>query len=316
MKVLTLGSEMRRARIWRGHLAALEEVLGALEVVDFERPQPLNVFAGEVAINIGNHQFAGSKLLNAMSHELYKCTRLIAVCDDYTSPPATQVRRAVAHKDNIVITHMPTLLEKLGHLKAWSWAKQQWTVDLNSASWNMLPMLLNTPKHPGLLYYGACRPGRLDLFEEYLDTALYPVTIATSARGRKRFEDELFITRAQYITEQLDIPHSLQEYAAVVYMEEALHRDGLSQQPANRFYECLSAGVAQFFDEGSCANLRAAGFAVPAEWIVNTADDVQAKLPFVDSVRKCQRALWAKDYRGRLLEQLKGRFHREGLHRG
>ena len=106
---------------------------------------------------------------------------------------------------------------------------------------------------------------------------------------------------------------AIQRFPMTIYLEdEKTHTQFHSL--ANRFYECLSLGIAMGFDEACSQTLAKAGILEEARpWLVSSPKDVARLLPQWASIRKEQRRLWAKDYRAELLVLLKKTFKEEGL---
>jgi len=89
----------------------------------------------------------------------------------------------------------------------------------------------------------------------------------------------------------------LSKFAATVYIEDE-HIHTHYNSPANRFYECLSAGVAMFFDESTRNTMRTA-FPEEGDYlfpVVDCAEDVLEALPTYKQIVYEQRRLFGQDY--------------------
>ena len=96
----------------------------------------------------------------------------------------------------------------------------------------------------------------------------------------------------------------LSKFAATVYIEDQ-HIHTHYNSPANRFYECLSAGVAMFFDE-STSNTMKTAFPGKGDYlfpVVNSAEEVLEALPTYEQIAHEQRDLFKHDYLTELDDQ-------------
>jgi len=114
-------------------------------------------------------------------------------------------------------------------------------------------------KYDGLAYYGAYRIGRETYFREYFSSKDYPVYVSTS---KKSFQKFLRLNRSLRTTPPIQsISRQMGQFQAVIYIEDLqTHRQYC--HPANRFYECLSAGVPQLFDKATEGTFKRAGIGV------------------------------------------------------
>ena len=101
------------------------------------------------------------------------------------------------------------------------------------------------------IYYGAARSGRLEYFKKYLFSGMY---ISTSKKNIKKFieliEEDVKLKFIEPINFLKSSP--LRFFRYTIYMEDKASHNNYCN-PANRFYECLSFKVVQFFDE-KCLN--------------------------------------------------------------
>ena len=258
-------------------------------------------FCGETVINIGNHQYAGSVVLNKAAAALRSCKKLISLMDDYMSPPASQVYNSVRGKDNIIVTSVKDLLRvKTGRM--FNWAKQSVYTNLNAMSWAPLPII--KPTITGLIYYGMFRENRREYFETYLGLGaldLYDVSVSGSHRAMKKFFDVNFAL--DDYPRSKNIVSFLQQFEFSVYLEDVFsHLTYCS--PANRFYECASAGIPLFFDKSCLKTFDIAGINI-GDYAVSSPEQIISKLHDNTNIAKEQRKLWAKDYKKEATEEFK-----------
>jgi len=290
MILLYLGSEIRRSNPWRNHYNAVTAVRD-VRLVDFEKEQPS--LDGEIVINIGNHLYYPEKDL--LADRLRGCEYLIYINDDYTGSLPTQMRRAIANKPNWLISHVKDVVAKRGHLLSWSWVSKYVYAPMNYASWK--PLAPRPFQRKGLLYYGSARPGRMHIIGKYLCTQLYETWLSCSPRARKKFAEEGILCKE---VDKLTIPDELQNYQASLYIEDEAH---YAWDPGNRFFECLSAGIAIIFAKETLASIQRNGYRVD-DYVASCDEDVARLLLRSEEIRHEQRRLWARDYLAELYQRL------------
>lgn len=151
--------------------------------------------------------------------------------------------------------------------------------------------------HNTLFYFGAYRPERAERFAKYLMTDSYPVTISTAVgRSVERFtalsDESGTLEHPTIEAREQNLVARLGTEWATIYIEDK-RADELYVSPAGRFYEALSAGVAQFIDADAVPNLERAGFVVDPMWTVTTALEVKVKLRYAPTIARAQRRAWA-----------------------
>jgi hypothetical protein len=291
------------------HIAILKEALPHAEVAIWDGFPPN--LKGRDVVKVGNSCFLGSTGFERLAKALRSCKRVFMVIEDYKFPPASQVRHAINGKPNVLLANCPSLLVDNLHLKAWNWAEYCIYVNWNMDSWKLRPFV--KPTLAGLVYYGFFRDGRLKDFAKWFNTELYPISLsAKSPRALRKFENA-FVTFPPMARYEVMSFEDIQRFPMTIYLEdEKTHTQFHSL--ANRFYECLSLGIAMVFDEACSQTLAKAGILEEARpWLVSSPKDVARLLPQWASIRKEQRRLWAKDYRAELLVLLKKTFKEEGL---
>jgi len=299
MKLLVHKSELSKITIH--HYNAIREALPDLECIVFKEADEIPSLKDEEVFKIGNSMFLGSEIFDALKERLQECNRAVLITDDYTTPPPTQVRQGIAGKDNVMLTTCPNIYDHVNHKTVWSsWIRNVIYVNWNLATWH--PQPLREPELIGkLFYYGAFREGRVPYFEKYLNNP-YTV-ISTTPKGEDKLEeycyDSVFTQRIQTT--------DLWKASMTVYMED-IGSHKIYSSPANRFWECLSNGVAMLIDRNAVHTLQEFGLDVPDRWIVDTTAEVESQLANWKAIREEQRELWQADYRGQLIEQIKEAF--------
>lgn len=163
-------------------------------------------------------------------------------------------------------------------------------------NWNALsyaPTENNDNKISGLLYYGAFRDGRVDYFKKYLNTALYPVYVSSSIAGIKKFKNIASCIIDVGVFGNLI--YDISKYSATIYIEDKYGYKNYCS-PASRFYECLSAGVAQYFDKSTAENMLKAGIDV-SKYVVDSAVELNEKIKNYKNDAKEQVEIFSKDYK-------------------
>jgi hypothetical protein len=307
--ILCHKSEYRSATVSR-HVDVLREVLPHAngELWDKEVPDMRDA----IVIKVGNSVFLGKDLFGKLQDGLRSCRYAYFVSEDYKWPPATQVRHAVAGKPNVVLTNCPGLLVDTIGRATWDFAKREIYINWNETGLGMHP--LPKVKRMGLFYFGQFRPDRAKSFKKWFHQDLYDVFLsATSPKQQKHYSALLEGAPRIKSFECLKF-EEFGQHAATIYLED----DKTHQQfhsMANRFYECISLGIAQFFDVACVDNLKKAGIYEGAkEFVVSSPEELAKALPRYDAVRRRQRTLWgAIDYRARLVNNVRQMAIKEGL---
>lgn len=200
---------------------------------------------------------------------------------------------------NDIAINMPSQLKKiLGPTKnVHHWVnhdnfKQQ--VNYRYINWNQLTYVPGIqwrhPKHNGVAYYGAWRDDRTDDFKKYLGRGVpYQVYISSSAKGLPEFK------RLNPRLRAFKVANLIRDFAvfeSTVYIEDEKSHH-IYSSPANRFYECLSAGVVQFIDHRAVGTFARADIDI-SPYVVDGATDLQAKRMLINQMRAKQRKLYEK----------------------
>jgi len=280
---------------WHNTVRFIEKILQDNKVdyryYDIEDLADLDLTGWDI-INVGNHQYVGSKKLYAIGKSLKRCDRLISHIDDYANPLATQIRQAVIGKPNIFISNMPKLLEWKKESVQYNWATECIYMNWNKLSYNPIPF--GVPLYEGVLYFGAFRKKRAAYFEKYLGidaTDFYPVNVSSNKKSLKLFLDMNPCLDEFSKPEQL-LPF-LQQFKMMVYMEDTPSHT-LYNSPANRFYECISAGLPMVFDINTVHTFEEAGYDVN-KFVVQEARDIPYFLSIWEKCRD-EQLQWRRDY--------------------
>ena len=165
------------SNVYADHWHALRCALPHAEFVTWNANPP--DMRGKRVVKVGNSYFLGSAVFERYAHALRQAAHVYIIHNDYTSPPPTQIRNVVRGiPATLLTTHRdPTSFRT--HLKSWNWFDEVQYVDWNRASYASAPYI--KPVDPGVVYWGAYRPGRKESFREYLDGP-YPVTISITSK--------------------------------------------------------------------------------------------------------------------------------------
>jgi len=174
-------------------------------------------------------------------------------------------------------------------------------INWNSLMFKPNPKPLKKKYVDGLLYYGAYRKGRIKYFEKYLKDKPYNVYILSSKNGARQFF-KLLRNKAKYFPPISD-PTLLEIFAATIYLEDEISHT-MNMSPANRFYECLSSGIAMGIDPAAAHTLTKEGVKNVDKYLINDEKDVLNLIENYKNIAAEQYKLWAKDYRAELKQRL------------
>lgn len=300
--ILVSQTELNFSNIWRGHLTAIRRALdinGSYHRrIDVLLAKHKKFDANDVIINIGNHQYLGSQLLNELAESISKVNRTVFFMDDYQAPPPTQLRKALTKSSNLLLTNIkdPIIRKSLQHFETVY-------INLNKASFKKLP-LKPSLYFGSFIYWGICRLNREQYFYRYFKPKLYSTYVSTSDRQHKKYSD-LYINYRPL--EKIQLPNDLQNYGFTVYIEDKsspLH--GIS----NRFFEAVSAGLPIFFDCDSILHIKLPDHA--ENYIISNAEQILER--DLQKTQIEQRELWGRrHYRKELEEDLAKTFYKYGI---
>jgi len=156
---------------------------------------------------------------------------------------------------------------------------------------------------PGLLYYGAFRPDRVDSFNHYFGPhAAHRKVIGARSTHIKKF---------QALSEDIEIlnfrkPQELVEVGLpALYMEDDTSHD-LYCSLANRFFEMLQLGIPQLLDASGYKTYKEARLPDFMNFMVQNTEEVEDMLRdyTYEELREAQLALWYRDFDEKLHAQL------------
>lgn len=169
-------------------------------------------------------------------------------------------------------------------------------------NWNQLTYFddfkSGPPEYFGLAYYGAYRSGREKYFKKYLNSDEYQVFVSASARAKPQFAS---LGKNIKFWNGSNLIPALSRFSHTIYIEDEKSHS-LYCSPANRFYECLSSGVAILFDESTIGTFERAGIDVKP-WVVRSQNDVKNAIKSGLNIAKEQSVL-RKNYRKNLTVEL------------
>lgn len=238
--------------------------------------------------------------VDELARMVQRAKRVIWVMNDYTIYPPTQVRKVFNERHDLEVQLWGTLPDLPSKWKSLAvWTRFPSTADAY-VNWNMLTYELLPfvePTVDGLYYYGAFRDGRKLEFSKYFATNKYRVKISTSNRAEEKFEDIFDYTDTKFeFHPKWKSFSDFQKFKMTLYIHDKFSTQHFCS-PANRFYECLSAGVAMVFDESCVDTFLKDTFHIDVRpYVVKNATEIQEKLLFWKRIREEQRAKWSHDY--------------------
>ncbi len=257
---------------------------------------------GKVVVKIGNTFFLGSAQFEALENGLKAAHQIYIVHNDYTSPPPTQVRRALrAHPNVVTLSTVPDLMKRIeGCGKMWDWCKRVEYVDWNRASWPHNAILTtSTGLQKGLIYWGALRPDRQSSFDRYFKDPYYRVSLSGAHRSRSKWQ-------AMYPNAEWQGRLTLDACAwwqATLYIEDnCQHQEYHSV--ASRFYEAVGRGLLMLVDIEAEDTFEDAGININP-WLVTDQADVKAALKDWERLRNLQQKRLVRDYAADAVDQLR-----------
>jgi hypothetical protein len=169
-------------------------------------------------------------------------------------------------------------------------------------NWNSLTYIegmqeLKRQYADGLLYYGRWRDGRKEYLEKWLQKKPYKVYVSTSRKQMKKFK--VLLKNSDIIFDKMTHSYQLSLFGCSIYMEDkSSHKTFMS--PANRFYECLSHGIAMGIDENAAHTLIEAGMPNVEKYIVRTDADIENLILNSRDIAREQAQIWKRDYRAEI----------------
>lgn len=251
--------------------------------------------------------FCKKEFLEWIADKIAHCRKVVWIQNEITVYPPTQVRNVLAERPELIFetwSNIPTIPKKRIGLRTWVKFPLNAThyINWNQLTYEPTPFNPDIEKVEGLMYYGAFRNDRVHMFERYFAVdAPYPIHISTAARSMDKFLDiNPFVEEVPPLENLIS---DIQPYKMTVYIEDHL-TNKYYNSPANRFYECLSAGVPQVFDETSINTFNTAGYDI-SNYVVTSPKDVAEKLNHWSEIRECQLKDWSRPYKEDLIKQVK-----------
>ena len=210
----------------------------------------------------------------------------IYVNNDYILTPASQIIKYIKPKRLTIWSTCP-------YRKSKNFEKNIYV------NWNMLTYAPVEPvedKAGDLIYYGALRPNRKEYISKFLN---HPNCVIST--NKRSFKEVIEMCPEANIIDKFknNLIGEIAKYKASIYLEDPYSHSHYCS-PANRFYECLSAGICQFFEEGSIKTME--GYDIK-NYIVKNKEDLFDKLKYWEWFAEEQKS-WRKDYQGILLDQV------------
>lgn len=236
--------------------------------------------------------------------------RVIYIQNDYTvgfPSQFTKVLRATPESKRPEIqawSSIPDYGERLSSMAPYEFLPRCPTyINWNALTYRQLPFRPIEQTEENLFYYGSFRKDRIGSFRLYLDPKCWdpknPI-ISCTMRGAKVWDEW-----CPFLTKILPLMsfEELQRFSHTIYLEDMKTSQGMYASPANRFYECLSAGVAIIFDPCSTKTFEIAGFDVSD--FVKFPESLPLSHTQSDEIRHEQRSRWGdRDYRQESLREL------------
>lgn len=280
---------MASARIARWIAEVLDvELWDAPEKIKYEEIDELYFVYGLVAF---------SKFREEMGALHPYVKKYIFIENDFLGCHLTQLRKPLRERGitPIMLTTCPHRLKR----------SRGYYINWNQMTWDPIPENKITPmadRIPGMVYYGAFREGRINYFKKYMNQDLYPVNVYSGPTGQRKFRE--IAPQVTTHNQALDLNETLNKYEFTVYMEDEFSHSHFSSV-ANRFYECLAAGIPMLFDHNAVNSMKRGGFTDKLTWCsVDSPEDVKHARCHLDTIRLKQYELWrGVNYRQILLTQ-------------
>jgi len=152
-------------------------------------------------------------------------------------------------------------------------------------------------RNPGMFYYGAFRPNRIENFKTWFAQNEVPVHISTS---QKNSSDFAAINRnAKIYKANGDIKKFIHFFQSSIYMEDRVPAK-IQYTPANRFYEVIGSKVLLLYDIQAKGTLSRAGYWDDIFCVSSPAEYAQ-KLKQSESLREKQIEMFrGRDFKAEL----------------
>lgn len=223
--------------------------------------------------------------------ELYRrAKKVITVSNDYSFSPC---RRMSGYQGEIRWTTIKNSSLRKGKDKFINWNKLTWYPEY----------VYVEPKVIGLLYYGAYRTGREDMFRKYFINPEQPTHIISYPKNHEKFRE---LSSNIIVYKPFKHYGQLQAFGATLILQDIFSRSNWDC-PANRFYESLFLRIPMYFDVSSIDSFKWYGYDIKQFTVKNPhelGERVNASESFDIGVQ--QHDLWYRDYKTELIED----FHK------
>lgn len=222
-----------------------------------------------------------------------RAEQIIWIGNDYAIKVPSQLKKALAGRNNILVAQYSHNEKDL--------FSDYYLLDLNKLTYN--PHQKPRPvQYEGLMYYGAYRESRAAMFQKYFaPNDHYQVFISTSTKNIPAFKDHN--PNIRFMQNMPNLVATIGQFQGTVYIHDDMP-DGMEVTPANRFYECLSAGTLIMFDVATKPTFDKAGIDV-TPWLVDSPERVGILLGRHDRLLKIQQTeLRKRNYLDELNKEL------------
>jgi len=178
-------------------------------------------------------------------------------------------------------------------------------INWNKASW-IQGIKPSKHKHWDVLYHGRWRDDREALFARYFDTP--SITVSAHSRSQRKFLEQY--PRVTLVPQLKDITE-LRHADLGLYLED-VKSSTLYCSPAQRFYECVQAGVPVIFDSACIRTFYTAGYGDVSNFAVGGSASALRMLRRAPKIVEAQ-AKWYRDYGAELRHELMEALAEEGL---
>lgn len=170
-------------------------------------------------------------------------------------------------------------------------------------NWNKL-LYIDIPnlyhnKIDKLFYYGAFRKKRIKYFEKYFIDPEYKMAISASHKAKRKYYD--INSNIDIVPPCKNLTQIIAKYAATIYIEDTWSHENYCS-PANRFYECVGAGIPILFDNNCAKTFDIAGYDI-SQYIVSNKEDIFKKWDDLKNIQKNQN-IWKRDYVKELFSEI------------
>jgi hypothetical protein len=220
--------------------------------------------------------------------ELYRTAKkVVTISNDYSFSPC---KRMSGHKNEITWSTVYTNIRR-GIDSYINWNKLTWFPDYKPTA----------PKVKGLLYYGAYRVGREDLFRKYFTNPKQPTHIISYPKNHEKFRA---LSDALTIYKPFKHYGQLQSFGATLILQDVFSRSNWDC-PANRFYEALFLNIPMYFDTCSINSFKMYGYSIKA-FVINSAKELGRRIAASEchEIGMLQHKLWYRDYKTELISEL------------